>query len=81
MRPAFVQGIGCSFNDVCGRIEVGLANLQMDNVFALSLKRAGSHQYLEGSLRAQARHALGETQLSLRSFAHSITVPIANLQL
>ena len=44
--------------DVGGRVEVGLADLEVDDVAALRLERARPHQDFERGLGAEPRHAL-----------------------
>ena len=71
MRPATTHRFCAGVNDVGGSIEIGLADLQMDNILALSFECAGAHQHFEGGLRAQPRHPASQSQLSLRGLAHS----------
>jgi hypothetical protein len=44
------------------RVEVGLADLQVHDVAALGLERAGRRQHLEGRLGPEAGHAAGEVR-------------------
>ena len=73
MRPTAAQRLHASVDDVGGRVEIGLADFQMDNIIALGFEGTGPDQYFEGSLGTQARHAPGQPQLSLRGFAHRQT--------
>ena len=59
MRPALVERALGRVADVDRRVEVGLADLEVDHVVALRLPRAGAGRRLEGSLGADADHALG----------------------
>ena len=70
MRPAFAKRIHACIDHVRRRIEVGLADLQMNDVLALTLQRARFVQYLERGFGAQARHAAGELQFVLRGSLH-----------
>src|SRR5436309_11094251 len=64
MGETFVQGIARGVDDVGRRIEIRLANLQMDNVAALCFQRPRLHQNFEGGLGAQTRHTLRETKFA-----------------
>src|SRR5205814_1015655 len=57
-----VQGIGRRPDDVARRIEIGLADLEMNDVAAFCLQRARFHQYFESGLCAETRHTLGEAK-------------------
>jgi len=70
VRPSSFEGFDAGLNDVLGRIKVGLANFQVDDIFALTLQGARLVQHFEGSLGAQSRHALGQAEFVLRSFFH-----------
>ena len=54
---ALVQGIARRLDDVARGIEIGLPDLEMDDVAALGLQRARFHQHFEGGLGAETRHA------------------------
>ena len=58
MRPALVEGALGRVADVDRGVEVGLADLEVDDVPALRLERAGPGGGLEGRLGADADHAL-----------------------
>ncbi len=62
MGEALVQGVGSRLDDVARGIEIGLPDLEMDDVAALCLQRSRLHQYFEGGLGAETRHALGEAE-------------------
>ena len=65
MGVAFAQRVDTGFDDVGGRVHVGLADFEMDNVSSLPLEGAGANQHLEGGFRSQPRHALGQAQFGL----------------
>ena len=65
----FADGADGGLGDVVGGREVGLADLQMDDVPTLGLEPPGAGQHLEGGLGAEAGHPLGEAQR-----AHAVTV-------
>ena len=52
MGPAVAQGAGGSLHDMGRGGEIGLADLEMNDLFSLSFESAGAHQYLEGALVA-----------------------------
>src|ERR1700730_5467006 len=70
VRPAIFHGLSAGFDDVLRGIEVGLANFQVDNIFALTLQGASLIQNFKGGLGAEPRHALGQSKFVLRSFFH-----------
>jgi hypothetical protein len=57
--PAAKGGDG-GFGDMAGRVEVGLADLEMHHVAALRLQGPRAHEDLESRLRTQPRHPLRE---------------------
>ena len=59
VRPAFAQGVDAGIDHVCGRVEVGLTDFEMDDALALTLQGARFIQNFKGSLGAEARHAAG----------------------
>ena len=81
MRPAFAHGVDAGFHDICGSVEVGLADFQMNDAFALALEGAGFVQNFESSLGAQARHATGELQFVLNGSWHRANSCAANPKL
>src|SRR5215467_2412898 len=52
------------------RVEVRLADFEVDDVFALALKGACFVQDFEGGFGAETRHAAGEAKLVLRGVFH-----------
>ena len=62
MSEALVQSVGRRVDDVGRRIEIGLADLEMNNVAALRLERSRLDQHFERGLGAQTRHAPGEAE-------------------
>ena len=63
MREALAQRVHAGFDDVGGRVHVGLADLEVNDAASLALQRAGPNQHFEGSFRSQPRHPLGQAQL------------------
>ena len=51
------------FGDGGGRVEVGLADLEVDDVLAPGLERARAPEDLERGLGPQPRHPLRQTHL------------------
>jgi hypothetical protein len=70
MGEALVQGVTRRVDDVLWRIEIGFTNFEMNNVASLCFQRSCFHEYFEGGLGAETRHALGETKFALCSFMH-----------
>ena len=56
LGPALVQGAFSGLHYVLRGREVGLANLQVDDAFALLFERPGFDQDLEGRLHPYAGH-------------------------
>ena len=54
MRPSTIQRFSSGADDVGRGIEIGFTDLQMDNIFALGLKRPRLYQHVKGGLGAQA---------------------------
>ena len=52
-----VEGLLGRRLDVLRRVEVGLADLEVDDALALALEGLGPGEHLEGRLGAEARHA------------------------
>ncbi len=67
VRPTLVEGALGRVADVHGRVEVGLTDLQVDDVPALRLERAGSGGGLESRLSADTDHALCKLHARHRS--------------
>ena len=70
MRPAFVEGIDRSFNDIRRRIEIGFPDFQMNDVLALAFQRARFVQNFESGFGTEPRHAAGEAKLILGGIFH-----------
>ena len=70
MGEALVQGVACRLDDVARGIEIGLPDLEMDDVAALCLQRARFHQHFEGGLGAETRHAFGEAKFERLESCH-----------
>ncbi len=51
----------------CGRLEIRLADLQVDDVAPLGLEPAGVGEHLEGTLGAEAGHPLGPAEVHART--------------
>ena len=72
MRPAFVQRLLPCFDDMPRRIEIRLADFQVNDVAPLSLKSAGPHQDFEGALNADAAHPPGKLHDNFRKNGTSL---------
>ena len=59
MSVPLPQRADTGFHDVLGCIEIGLADLHMDDLPALRLQGPRLRQHLEGRLGAQVHHAAG----------------------
>ncbi len=72
---AVAQRLDGGFDDVGRRLEVGLADAEVDDVLALALERIGARQHLEGGLRSQpvqCRHQLQHGIPSSRCQTHRV---------
>jgi hypothetical protein len=54
-----MESIDTSLHDVGWRVEVGLADLKVDDLLALLFQSAGTVQNFKGSLCAETRHPAG----------------------
>ena len=54
-----MECVNTSFDDVGGGVEVGFADLEVNDLFALLFKSAGSVQDFKGGFSAEPRHAAG----------------------
>ena len=70
MSPALVESVDGGFNDIGGSVEIGLSDLQVHDLFSLSLQGAGLVQDLKGGFSAQARHARGQAEFVLSGRFH-----------
>ena len=59
---AVTQRLDGGFDDVGRRLEVGLADAEVDDVLALALQVGSARQHLEGRLRAEAFQIVDELQ-------------------
>jgi peptidase C39-like protein len=62
MGETLVQGVARRIDDVGWCIEIGFANLKMDDVAALGLERSRLHKYFESSLGPETRRTLREAK-------------------
>jgi hypothetical protein len=69
--PSFMKRVDSRLDDVGGRVEVGLADFQVNDFFALLFERAGAVQNFKGGFGAEPRHAAGQTQFVLGCGWHS----------
>src|SRR5262249_60888709 len=60
VRGAVVGGLFPRLADVPGRVEIGLADLEVDDLPSLPLQSLGASQHLERRFCSQTGHALGE---------------------
>ena len=65
MGPSLVKSVDASLDDVGRGIEVGFANFEMNDFFALFLELAGAVQDFKGGFGAKPRHPAGKTQFEL----------------
>src|SRR5947209_2016981 len=65
MRPTTLQGFDAGVDNIARGIEVGLADLEVNDVATFSFESTRFHQNFKCSFRAQARHTAGKTQLRL----------------
>src|ERR1700722_5573793 len=72
VRPAVAQCFNPSFDHIWWRVEVGLADFQVNDFLALSFQGASLVQDFEGSFGSEARHALGQLEFVLRGFGHRV---------
>ena len=70
MGEALVQRVAGRLDDVLRRIEIGFADLEMNDVAPLRLERARLHQHFEGRLSAEPRHPFGEAKFARCNSAH-----------
>src|SRR5271156_338811 len=70
MRPSSFQGFNPGLDNVLGRIKVGLANFEVDDIFALTFQGARLIQDFKGSFRTEPRHAFGKAKFVLGRFFH-----------
>ncbi len=66
MGLASVEGVFRRPPDVIRRVEVGLADLEVDDVAALRFQRSGSGEHLEGGFGSQSLHARCEVHVRAR---------------
>ena len=66
---AVAQRLDGGLDDVLGRLEVGLADAEVDDVLALALQVGGAGQHLEGGLGAQALQVRHELQHGVSPFS------------
>ena len=60
VRVAVLEGLHAGGHDVLRRIEVGLADFQVDDFPALGFQSAGFRQHLKGAFSPQTAHASGD---------------------
>ena len=71
VRETVAHGIGSGIDDVTWRIEVRLADFEMNNVAPLRFQRFCFHQNFERGLGPEPRHPFGETQFALCGHVHN----------
>jgi hypothetical protein len=59
VSPSFVERIDSGLDYVPGRVKIGFADFEVNDFFALFLKRSGTIQDLEGSFGTKTRHSAG----------------------
>ena len=70
MGPALAQRVDTGLDHIGRRIEIGLADFQMNDLLALALESACLVQNFKGSFSAQPRHASGQAEFVLSSISH-----------
>jgi hypothetical protein len=70
MRPALVEGLNGSIDYVAWGLEIGFANLQMDDITPLRFKRFGADENLESGFSADSRHGGGKLHV-YRTFQYA----------
>ena len=58
MRPALIERLSSRPRRCARGVEIGLADLQVNDVAALRFECAGAHQYFKGGFHADAVHPL-----------------------
>ncbi len=58
MRPALIQRLLAGLDDMARRVEVGLADFQVNDAVSLRFQRPRAHQDFEGGFHAYAVHPL-----------------------
>ena len=76
MGEALVQCVAGCVDDVGRRIEIGLPDLEMDDVAPFSLQRPRLNQIFERGLGAETRHTPGEAEFP--SLSHDGEISIIN---
>jgi hypothetical protein len=64
MREALVQSVRRRRNNIFRRIEIGLADLEMNNLASFRFQRSRFHQHFERGLGPKTRHAVSETKFA-----------------
>ena len=70
MGPTLAQGIDASVYDVGGRVEVGLTDFEVHDLFALRFEGSRAAQDFKGGFGSQPRHPVGKTQFELGGVFH-----------
>jgi hypothetical protein len=70
MSETFVQRVTRRVNDVAWRIEIWLANFEMNNVASFRFKRFRLYQNFKRGLGAEPGHAVGEAEFALCGQMH-----------
>jgi hypothetical protein len=84
---AFLQGVTTGVDDVIWSVEIGFADLEVDDIVPLGFEGTSLYENLEGGFSAQARHAPGKTEFAWKRLVHGseFTVrklkPLSNLKL
>ncbi len=71
MGEPLVQGVASRLDDVAWRIEIGLPDLEVDDIAALRFQRSRLHQHFESGLGAETRHAFGEAKFIRCGLIHN----------
>src|SRR5262249_22026300 len=70
VRPSRMEGVNSSLNDIGRGREIGLADFQVNNIFALPLQIPSPVQNFKCGFRSQPGHPLRQPQFELDRACH-----------
>jgi hypothetical protein len=76
MGETFVKRVTSRVDDISWRIEIGLADFEMDDIASLCLQRSRFHQHFKCGLGAETRHPFGEAKFAGFSHDGGIEMPV-----
>src|ERR1700687_3990337 len=68
--PSLVERVDTGLDDIGGSVEVGLANFEVNDFFALFFEHAGAVQDFKSGFRSEPRHPAGKTRFELGCGGH-----------